>query len=205
MPRGKSSYICRECGYASPGWLGRCPGCGQWNTISEEAVPTRTAPRRAVPPAAAPVPVRLTDVDPGAQSRIDSGLAEFNRVLGGGLVPGSVVLVGGEPGVGKSTLLLQALLSMEARGVPTLLISGEESAAQVKLRSVRLGGEGSSLRLLTETQTEALASALEQLKPDVCVVDSVQTLWSAEIGSAPGSVAQIREAAAQLLLPDANV
>jgi DNA repair protein RadA/Sms len=199
MPRAKSSFICRECGYASPGWLGRCPGCGQWNTIAEEAVPARTGPRGGKPPAVAPTPLRLADVDPSAQVRVDTGLSEFNRVLGGGLVPGSVVLVGGEPGVGKSTLLLQALLSMEARGVPTLLISGEESAAQVKLRSVRLGGEGSKLRLLTETQTELAVASLEHLRPGVCVVDSVQTLWSTEVGSAPGSVAQIRDATAQLL------
>ena len=120
-------------------------------------------------------------------------------MLGGGLVSGSVVLVGGEPGVGKSTLLLQSLLSMESRGVSTLLVSGEESAGQVKLRSVRLGGEGSRLRLLPETQTETVVAALEHLKPAVCVVDSVQTLWSGEVGSAPGSVAQIRDATAQLL------
>jgi DNA repair protein RadA/Sms len=199
MPRGKSSFICRECGYASPGWLGRCPGCGRWNTISEEAVRTNPALRVAGPHFAAPAPIRLADVDPGAQSRIDTGLEEFNRVLGGGLVPGSVVLVGGEPGVGKSTLLLQALLLMEARGASTLLISGEESAAQVKLRSGRLSSAGGSLRLLTETQTEAVVAALEHLKPGVCVVDSVQTLWSSEVGSTPGSVAQIRDATGQLL------
>ncbi len=199
MPRSKSSYVCRECGYVSPGWLGRCPGCGQWNTITEEQITARTGLRGAGPPTAAPAPLRLTDVDLGAQSRIDTGLSEFNRVLGGGLVAGSVVLVGGEPGVGKSTLLLQALISMEARSVSALLVSGEESAAQVKLRSIRLGGAGSGLRLLTETQTEALVAALEHLKPAVCVVDSVQTLWSAEVGSVPGSIAQIRDATAQLL------
>jgi len=198
----KGSFVCRECGYSSPGWLGRCPGCGQWNTIGEETVPVRPGPRpagRAAPAAPAPAPLRLTDVDLDTQGRIHSGLAEFDRVLGGGLVSGSVVLVGGEPGVGKSTLLLQSLLSMESRGVSTLLVSGEESAGQVKLRSVRLGGEGSRLRLLPETQTETVVAALEHLKPAVCVVDSVQTLWSGEVGSAPGSVAQIRDATAQLL------
>ncbi|MBN1629976.1 MAG: AAA family ATPase, partial [Thermoleophilia bacterium] len=197
MARNKTSFICRECGYVSPGWLGKCPGCGQWNTIAEEAAPAKTGPR-AGPPAAAPAPLRLTDVDAGAQTRVDTTLAEFDRVLGGGLVPGSVVLVGGEPGVGKSTLLLQALLGMERTGISILLISGEESAAQVKLRSVRLGGAASQLRLLTETQTESVVAALEHLKPAVCVVDSVQTLWSGELGSVPGSVAQIRDASAQL-------
>ncbi len=210
MPRGgKRSFVCRECGYESPGWLGRCPGCGQWNTISEE-VRTTAAVRPAgratngrrgvgVPEAPAPLPILLADVGTDAADRIDTGLGEFNRVLGGGLVAGSVVLVGGEPGVGKSTLLLQALLSMEGRGVSTLLVSGEESAAQVKLRSVRLGGGRSGLRLITETQAEGVVAALEQLQPAVCVVDSVQTLWSAAVGSTPGSVAQIREVTSQLL------
>ena len=167
--------------------------------MAEAPASERTGPRSAGPPAAAPAPLRLAEVSAAAQARVGTGLGEFDRVLGGGLVPGSLVLVGGEPGVGKSTLLLQALLDMEARAVSTLLISGEESAAQVKLRSVRLGGDNSGLRLLTETQTDLVAASLEQLKPAVCVVDSVQTLWSPEVGSAPGSVAQIRDATAQLL------
>ena len=199
MPRGKSSYICQECGHASPGWLGRCPGCGQWNTIVEEAAGAGSSPRRAGPAPAAPVPVTLMDIDPGAQVRIGTGLGELDRVLGGGLVAGSVVLLGGEPGVGKSTLLLQALLRMEKAGVSTLLVSGEESAPQVKLRSNRLDGGASRLRLLSETQTEAVVACLEHLRPAVCVVDSVQTLWSPELGSTPGSVAQIRDAAGRLL------
>ncbi len=198
-PRRTSTFVCRECGYISPGWLGRCPGCGQWNTISEEAAPTRIGPRGPRSPRPAPTPLRLTDVDPGARARLSTGLGEFDRVLGGGLVPGSVVLVGGEPGVGKSTLLLQALLDMESQGISVILVSGEESAAQVKLRSVRLGGADSRLRLLTETQSDMVVESLEQLKPAVCVVDSVQTLWSPEVGSAPGSVAQIRDATARLL------
>ncbi len=167
--------------------------------MSEEAAPPQANARGAGPRVAAPAPLRLSDVDPGAQARSGTGLAEFDRVLGGGLVAGSVVLVGGEPGVGKSTLLLQTLLGMEQRGVATLLVSGEESAAQVRLRSVRLGGESSKLRLLPETQTEQVVAALEHLKPAVCVVDSVQTLWSDQVGSAPGSVAQIRDASAQLI------
>lgn len=121
----KNSFICRECGYVSPKWLGRCPGCGQWNTITEEAAPVRSGPGGG----RAPAPLRLSDVDLGAQARVSSGLAEFDRVLGGGLVPGSVVLVGGEPGIGKSTLLLQALLDVERRDIPAILVSGEESAA----------------------------------------------------------------------------
>jgi DNA repair protein RadA/Sms len=206
MPRGgKRSFVCRECGYQSPGWLGRCPGCGQWNTI-EEVIASAAATRPAGKGnrdtgAAVPIPATVVLADVGFENgdRTDTGLGELNRVLGGGLVAGSVVLVGGEPGVGKSTLLLQALLAMEARGVSTLLVSGEESAAQVKLRSIRLGGGGSALRLITETQTEAVVAALEHLQPTACVVDSVQTLWSSAIGSTPGSVAQIREVTAQLL------
>jgi DNA repair protein RadA/Sms len=208
MPRGgKRSFVCRECGYKSPGWLGRCPECGQWNTIVEEVVtaaaerPSAKGSNRGAGAAvvSAPLPVPLNEVTFDTSDRIHTGLGEFNRVLGGGLVAGSVVLVGGEPGVGKSTLLLQALLDMESRGVPTLLISGEESAAQVKLRSIRLGGDRSGLRLVTETQCEAVVASLEQLQPSACVVDSVQTLWSAAVSSTPGSVAQIREVTAQLL------
>ena len=165
----------------------------------EEAAPAASGPKRAAPGRAAVAPVLLSEVDPGSQVRIDTGLSELNRVLGGGLVAGSVVLVGGEPGIGKSTLLLQALLSMEKRGLSVLLVSGEESSPQVKLRSVRLGGESSRLRLLPETQTESVVQALGQLRPKVCVVDSIQTLWSSEVGSTPGSVAQIKDAAAQLL------
>jgi DNA repair protein RadA/Sms len=204
---GKRSFVCRECGYETLGWLGRCPGCGQWNTIAEAVPPAAGPPsgrgsnRRGAGAveACVPLPISLAEVDFATTDRIDTGLQEFNRVLGGGLVAGSVVLVGGEPGVGKSTLLLQTLLSMEARGVSALLVSGEESAAQVKLRSIRLGGRRSALRLITETQSESIVAALEQLQPSACVVDSVQTLWSAAVGSTPGSVAQIREVTAQLL------
>jgi DNA repair protein RadA/Sms len=130
---------------------------------------------------------------------LDTGLAELDRVLGGGLVVGSVVLVGGEPGIGKSTLLLQSLMLMQQGGISTLLVSGEESPSQVKLRSGRLSGDGDGLRLLAETQTELVISCLEDLKPSVCVVDSIQTLWSSEVSSSPGSVAQIREATSQLV------
>ena len=156
-------------------------------------------PHRSPTQVIAPRPIRLGDIDPSQQQRIHTGLGELNRVLGGGLVPGSVVLLGGEPGIGKSTLLLQALISMEGAGLSTLLISGEESPAQVKLRSARLSGDGSGLRLLGETQTEVVVASLEELKPAICVVDSVQTLWSSDVSSTPGSVAQIRDATSQLI------
>ena len=199
MPRGKGAFVCKQCGYVSPGWMGRCPACGCWNTIVEQPFEAPGPGRKAARAAETPIPLVLAEIEASDSIRIDTGLSEFDRVLGGGFVPGSVVLVGGEPGVGKSTLLLQTLLALENRGIPVLLVSGEESASQVRLRSLRLGGESSRLAVLTETQTELVAAALERLKPSLCVVDSVQTLWSREVGSVPGSVAQVREATAQLL------
>ena len=185
-------HVCSECGYATGRWLGRCPGCGSFGTLAEERVAATAA--SAVP--ARPL-LRLVDVDVEEAARISTGVAELDRVLGGGLVPASLVLVGGEPGVGKSTLLLTALraVSSERRA---LLVTGEESVAQVKLRAERLGGAG-NVEILAETQLEAVCATLERERPDVCVIDSVQTLYSAEIGSAPGSVGQVREAASQLL------
>ena len=203
MAREKSSFVCGECGYVSLGWLGQCPECGQWNTINRELVsaikPSRRAGQSTTHSVSAPQTTRLSEVDPGAEVRLSTGLGELDRVLGGGLVSGSVVLLGGEPGIGKSTILLQALLNMGTAETTTLLVSGEESSSQVKLRSTRLQGNEKELRLLCETQTEAVISCLEELRPSVCVVDSIQTLWSGEVGSVPGSVAQIREAASQLV------
>jgi DNA repair protein RadA/Sms len=184
-------HACTECGTTSPRWLGRCPGCGAYNTLVEELPPPR-----AVGVASRP-PLRLVDVKAEEAERMSTGVPELDRVLGGGLVPASLVLVGGEPGVGKSTLLLMALREL-ARTRETLLITGEESPAQVKLRAERLGGPG-EVRILAETELDAVCATLERERPAVCVIDSVQTLHSQEIGSAPGSVAQVREAAARLL------
>jgi DNA repair protein RadA/Sms len=183
-------YACTECGTSTARWLGRCPGCGAFGTLAEE---------RLGAPQAAPArpPLRLVDVEVEEARRIATGVDELDRVLGGGLVPASLVLVGGEPGVGKSTLLLTALISMSARR-RSLLITGEESVAQVKLRADRLGG-GRNVAILAETELEAVCATLERERPDVCVIDSVQTLYAADLGSAPGSVAQVREAAARLL------
>ena len=184
-------HACSECGYASPRWLGRCPGCGSFGTLSEQSVEPAAARAPARPP------LRLADVAVEEATRISTGVPELDRVLGGGLVPASLVLLGGEPGIGKSTLLLTALraVSGERRA---LLVSGEESVAQVKLRAERLGG-AERVEILAETELDAVCAALEGERPDVCVIDSVQTLYSAELGSAPGSVAQVREAAARLL------
>ena len=183
-------YACTECGTSSGRWLGRCPGCGAFGTLAEERLGAAEA-------AAARPPLRLVDVEVEEARRIPTGVDELDRVLGGGLVPASLVLVGGEPGVGKSTLLLTALIAISSTR-RALLITGEESVAQVKLRADRLGG-GGDVAILAETELDAVCATLEREQPAVCVIDSVQTLYAAELGSAPGSVAQVREAAARLL------
>src|ERR671937_569414 len=192
MAKVAIQHACTECGYAAARWFGRCPGCGAFGPRVEGAPPASAAGAREPRPV-----LRLVDIEAEEAERIPTGVAELDRVLGGGLVPASLVLVGGEPGVGKSTLLLSALaaISKERRA---LLVTGEESTAQVKLRAARLGG-AEKVEILAETELEAVCATLERERPDVCVIDSVQTLYSSEIGSAPGSVAQVREAAARLL------
>jgi DNA repair protein RadA/Sms len=185
-------YSCTECGYSAGRWLGKCPSCGSYGTLVEDVLSGAGATK------APPKPVlRLAEIDAEEADRIPTGVAELDRVLGGGLVPASLVLVGGEPGVGKSTLLLTALASI-SRTRRALLVTGEESTAQVKLRAKRLGG-AERVEILAETELDDVIATLESERPDVCVIDSVQTLYSAEIGSAPGSVGQVREAAARLL------
>jgi len=192
MARPAVQYACTECGYAAGRWFGKCPGCSAFGTLVEEVV------GQVSHASAPPKPLlRLVDVQVEEAARIATGVPELDRVLGGGLVPGSLVLVGGEPGVGKSTLLLTALQAMSATH-RTLLVTGEESVAQVKLRAERLGGAG-QVEILAETELDVVCATLETEKPAVCVIDSVQTLYSAELGSAPGSVAQVREAAGRLL------
>jgi len=184
-------HACTECGYSAGRWFGKCPGCGAFGTLVEELA------RDARADAAAKPLLRLVDVEADEAERIPTGVPELDRVLGGGLVPASLVLVGGEPGVGKSTLLLSALAAI-SKDRRALLVTGEESTAQVKLRAARLGGAG-KVEILAETELETVCATLERERPEVCVIDSVQTLYSSEIGSAPGSVAQVREAAARLL------
>src|SRR5438876_7371261 len=191
MAKAAVQFACVECGYTAGRWFGKCPSCGSFGTLQEEAPPPG-------PGAAAPKPLlRLVDVEAEEATRIPTGVAELDRVLGGGIVPASLVLLGGEPGVGKSTLLLTALaaISKERRA---LLVTGEESTAQVKLRAARLGG-AERVEILAETNLEVVCATLERERPDVCVIDSIQTLYSADVGSAPGSVGQVREAAARLL------
>ena len=192
MAKAAVQYACSECGYAAGRWFGKCPGCGAFGTLAEEKV----GPAGSSGGTARPL-LRLVDVSADEATRIGTGVPELDRVLGGGLVPASLVLVGGEPGVGKSTLLLSALAAI-SNGRRALLVTGEESTAQVKLRAQRLGG-AERVEILAETELESVCATLEQERPDVCVIDSVQTLYSSELGSAPGSVAQVREAASRLL------
>ena len=191
-------HVCSECGTTTGRWLGKCPGCGAFGTLVEELTGQATPARGGRAAAPARPLQKLAQVRVEEATRIGTGVPELDRVLGGGLVPASLVLVGGEPGVGKSTLLLSALGSISRSGRRALLVTGEESVAQVKLRAARLGG-AEEVEILAETELEAVCATLEQERPDVCVIDSVQTLYSGELGSAPGSVAQVREAASRLL------
>ena len=187
-------YSCSECGYSTGRWLGRCPSCASFGTLAEDGPP----PGASNGNSAAPRPLlKLAEVEANEADRIPTGVAELDRVLGGGLVPASLVLVGGEPGVGKSTLLLSALASI-SKERRALLVTGEESPAQVKLRAARLGG-AENVEILAETNLDSVCATLETERPDVCVIDSIQTLYAADVGSAPGSVSQVREAAARLL------
>ena len=204
MSREKTTYTCSECGGTSPKWLGKCPHCQAWNTlvegVAEAAGGTRhrysagqhvgLALAQPVMPLAA---IEATDIE-----RTPSGIDELDRVLGGGIVEGGVVLIGGDPGIGKSTLLLQALDALQRAGLPTLYVTGEESGAQIALRSRRLGLDHSQVNVLAEIQLEKILATLESTQPAVAVIDSIQTVYSDQLTSAPGSVAQVRECAAHL-------
>ncbi len=192
MAKPKSVFVCSECGATALKWMGLCPSCGEAGTLSEQAAERGG---RAVGPAASPVP--LAEIEAREVERISTGLAELDRVLGGGLVAGQVTLIGGDPGIGKSTLLLQALAALGAKH-KVLYVSGEDSAEQVALRARRLGVGAAGVGLLAEIQLERVLGALQAARPEVAVVDSIQTLWSDTLQSAPGSVAQVRECAAQL-------
>jgi DNA repair protein RadA/Sms len=192
VAKAKSVYVCAECGATALKWMGMCPSCGEAGTLSEQ--PAERGARAAGPAAS---PVALAQVEAREAERISTGLAELDRVLGGGLVAGQVTLIGGDPGIGKSTLLLQALASL-AGAHRVIYVSGEESAEQVALRARRLGLATAGVQLLAEIQLERVLGALQAARPEVAVVDSIQTLWSESLQSAPGSVAQVRECAAQL-------
>lgn len=196
MAKAKSLYLCNECGASSPKWQGQCPGCGEWNTLVESVV-QESAGGRFQPIAPGSRLRVLASIEARETERLSTGVGEFDRALGGGLVAGGVVLIGGDPGIGKSTLLLQALAALAATEA-VLYVSGEESGEQVALRARRLGLETGTLPLLAEINLEAILAVLKAEKPRVAVIDSIQTLWSDALSSAPGSVAQVRECAAQL-------
>jgi DNA repair protein RadA/Sms len=198
-----SEFVCQGCGHVALAWTGRCPGCGEWNTLVEtRRREPRKGGRRAGRPAAkrdAPRPVPLRDVEAPAVDRLATRIAELDRVLGGGLVPGSLILLGGSPGIGKSTLTGMALGNLCASGRSVLYVSGEESAAQVRLRAERLGSDALAVPVLAETSVEAVVETLEAERPDVCVIDSIQTLNVEGMTGAPGSVGQVREAAGAIM------
>ena len=197
MAKAKSIYVCQSCGGMSAKWQGQCPNCDAWNTL-EESVEEKTSTNRFQSLAKAAPKQKLSAIEAEDLPRLSTGIDEFDRVLGGGLVTGGVALIGGDPGIGKSTLLLQALSVMSARGDSVLYISGEESGAQIALRAKRLGIQAPDLEVLAEIQLEKLLLTIESNRPTVVVVDSIQTIYSEALTSAPGSVAQVKECAAQL-------
>lgn len=201
MAKAKTSFICQSCGQSSPKWLGKCPACGEWNTFVEELLETTIHPaevwKNKSTHRTAPVPKLLQEISFESSPKLQCSDEEFNRVLGGGIVPGSLVLIGGEPGIGKSTLLLQVALSLQ--GPRILYVTGEESEQQIKLRADRLGPISQDLYILTETNTQQIFKHLVDLEPDLIIIDSIQTLYSDQIESGPGSVSQIRECALELM------
>ncbi len=203
MATSKSTFICNACGGTTPRWLGKCPACGAWNTLQETVLQKNTASKHRFSQAPQALAgssevATLSNIKAEAVERTSSGSNELDRVLGGGFVAGGVVLIGGDPGIGKSTLLLQALDALQQQGQNTLYVTGEESPSQVALRSRRLGLDGSKVRVLAEIQLEKILSTLQNEQPHIAVIDSIQTIYSDALTSAPGSVAQVRECAAHL-------
>jgi len=204
MAKIRSSHVCQSCGHVAMAWTGKCPGCGEWNTLVETVQRPagsggagRSGGGRASGAAAAR-PLALREVTSVSVSRLATGIGELDRVLGGGIVPGSLILLGGSPGIGKSTITGMAMANLQAGGAETLYVSGEESAAQVRLRAERLGSSALDVRVLAENSLETILATIEAEKPAVVVIDSIQTLHSADLSGAPGSVGQVREAANRL-------
>ena len=198
MARPRTHFTCQSCGFQSAKWLGRCPDCSGWNTLVEEAAPAEERRPAWGASGGSTRPVKLVDVEGEAEERRRTGIGELDRVLGGGVVPGSLVLLGGDPGIGKSTLLLSAVERLAAAG-PALYVSGEESLRQTKMRADRLGVRSAAVHLFAETDAEKVLVAAESLRPVVLVVDSIQTMFLAELGSAPGTLSQVREVAGRLM------
>lgn len=198
MAKTKTVFVCQECGYESPKWMGRCPGCQNWNTLVEETVrPVESAGR--VHQRRDSKPSLLTDVELEEETRILTGMKEFNRVMGGGVVPASLTLVGGDPGIGKSTLLLQASDQLARNGRKVLYISGEESLRQTKMRARRLGITSDCLYVLAETDIHQIEAHLQDVRPEILIIDSIQTIYNSDMSSAPGSISQIKECTGELM------
>lgn len=202
MAKGKTTvYFCQNCGHESGKWMGQCPGCHEWNTFVEEIVDKKSAAKagmqRQGSSAAKPVP--LSAIETAQENRTTTGIGELDRVLGGGIVSGSLVLVGGDPGIGKSTLLLQVCQNLSAQDIRVLYISGEESLRQIKIRAERIGSFGESLTLLCETNLDTVRAIIDREKPKIVVIDSIQTMYREEVASAPGSVSQVRESTGVLM------
>jgi DNA repair protein RadA/Sms len=200
MP-AKTTFLCQACGYQSSGWLGRCPDCGRWNSMKEERVadPVQERRPRSLKESLHPQPTPIAAIEAVGENRTSTGIGEFDRVLGGGVVPGSVMLIGGDPGIGKTTLLLQALSGLVSKAERVLYVSGEESPRQMKMRGQRLGVEDPRLYILAETSLEQIFKSVQDLQPAALVVDSIQTVYTEQITSAPGSISQVQEVAGQLM------
>ncbi|WP_181351083.1 DNA repair protein RadA [Thalassobacillus sp. CUG 92003] len=202
MAKRKSKFVCQECGYESAKWMGKCPGCHQWNTFVEEVEATGNSSRHTFQTSSSSgvaKPEKITEIKTEKEPRVTTDMPEFNRVLGGGIVPGSLVLIGGDPGIGKSTLLLQVSSQLADRDFPVLYISGEESVRQTKLRADRLGITSQQLYVLAETNLIDVLNQIETIEPEFVVIDSIQTIFKEDITSAPGSVSQVRECTSQLM------
>jgi len=199
MSRPKTAFVCQNCGYSSPKWLGKCPDCDQWNSLQEESAVVAAPSRWMASNRESQKPRPIGEIPQAADDRFSTGMGELDRVLGGGVVAGSMVLIGGDPGIGKSTLLLQAFQKI-SQDRPVLYVSGEESPHQIKIRGERLGVDSKNLMILSETSLEEILKTAQSLRPRAIVIDSIQTVYTAQITSAPGSVSQIRESAAQLMI-----
>ncbi|MCZ2809734.1 MAG: AAA family ATPase, partial [Candidatus Bathyarchaeota archaeon] len=201
MAKRKTKFMCNSCGYESAKWMGRCPGCSEWNTMVEEIEVVVKGPRRTFQHSDGPQhkATPITAIEIADEPRVDTDLEELNRVLGGGVVPGSLVLIGGDPGIGKSTLLLQVSALLANKNHRVLYMSGEESVRQTKLRAERLGVKSSELYIYSETNLELVNEAIDSVQPKFVVIDSIQTVHHPEVTSAPGSVSQVRECTAELM------
>ena len=198
MAKIKKKYICQECGYVSARWMGKCPECQEWNTLVEELYhPNQSHKKLSF--TSSNHAVTLEEVSIDEEARFSTGMGELNRVLGGGVVPGSLILIGGDPGIGKSTILLQISNQLAFRNLKVLYVSGEESLKQVKLRAQRLNCQGKQLFILAETNLPIIEKAIEDVKPNILMIDSIQTMYQPEVSSAPGSVSQVREVTAKLM------